>query len=223
MTNHEDYVMISDKQKGLEQVIHEMFPNVAHRNCVQHIYCNFKKAMKKLKDVDEPAHKWLIDHADARDKPIITMLELVRSKIMERIQKRYVAMSRKLGIVCIKIKKILEKVVADSVGYTIIWNGKHGFEVKAHAEQYTVDVAKNWCSCGSWQLSGIPCSHSIPCLLHLRKFAIVIVKECYRKDTFLNIYSNVINPLNGMSLWDKDNAFPLQPPPHVKLAGSDIV
>ncbi|GAA0158382.1 hypothetical protein LIER_38634 [Lithospermum erythrorhizon] len=174
--------------------------------------------MNKLKDVDKHAHKWLLDHADARDKPIITMLELVRSKVMERIQKRYVAMSRKPGIVCIKIKKILEKVVADLVGYIIIWNGKYGFEVKAHAKQYTIDVAKNWCSCGSWQLSGIPCSHSIPYLLHLRKSVVAIVKECYKKDTFLNIYSNVLNPLNGMSLWDKENALPLQPPPHVKLA-----
>ncbi|KAG9149198.1 hypothetical protein Leryth_003189 [Lithospermum erythrorhizon] len=85
---NEDYVMISDKQKGLEQSFKDSL-NVAHRNCVQHIYCNFKKvnrgqylrdrlwqiarstnkekfkkAMKKLKDVDEAAHKWLIAHAD---------------------------------------------------------------------------------------------------------------------------------------------------------------
>ncbi|GAA0153610.1 hypothetical protein LIER_11808 [Lithospermum erythrorhizon] len=109
------------------------------------------------------------------------MLEMIRSKVMERIQKRVVAMSKNSGVLCVKIRKILERVVAESVGFTYIWNGKYGFEVKAHADQYTVDVMKNSCSCGAWQLCSIPCPHVITCLLHLRKSVVAIVKECYKK------------------------------------------
>ncbi|GAA0175378.1 hypothetical protein LIER_28562 [Lithospermum erythrorhizon] len=76
------------------------------------------------------------------------MLELIRSKVMERIQKRVVSMSKKSGILCVKISKILERVVAESIGFTYIWNGNYGFEVKAHVDQYTVDVLKTSCSCG---------------------------------------------------------------------------
>ncbi|GAA0176503.1 hypothetical protein LIER_29482 [Lithospermum erythrorhizon] len=41
--NYEKYLIISDKQKGLEQVIHDLLFGFARTNCVQHIYMNLKK------------------------------------------------------------------------------------------------------------------------------------------------------------------------------------
>ncbi|KAG9139235.1 hypothetical protein Leryth_011249 [Lithospermum erythrorhizon] len=67
---------------------------------------------------------------EARDKPIITMLEMIRTKLMERIRDRYLAMSKKDGPLCVKIKKILDCRMAESVGFVAMWNGKFGFEVK---------------------------------------------------------------------------------------------
>ncbi|KAL6189282.1 hypothetical protein ACLB2K_040671 [Fragaria x ananassa] len=40
--NSHHYVFISDKQKGLEQVIKNLFPNAEHRHCVRHLHNNFK-------------------------------------------------------------------------------------------------------------------------------------------------------------------------------------
>ncbi|GAA0148883.1 hypothetical protein LIER_08203 [Lithospermum erythrorhizon] len=79
---------MSDKKKGLEKEIGELFPGVAKRNCAQHIYCNFKKehmgqlmrdkfwaiarstnkqelkkAMSDMKDTSDSAHTWLLEHA----------------------------------------------------------------------------------------------------------------------------------------------------------------
>ncbi|GAA0139172.1 hypothetical protein LIER_00775 [Lithospermum erythrorhizon] len=119
--NQEKYIIISDKQKGLEQVVHDLFPGAARRNCVQDIYMNlkkthgrgdylrdeiwkiakstnkvdFKRAMKKLNDFNENAHSWMIDHAEARNMPLITMLELIRSKVMKIIKDRSVVISKK--------------------------------------------------------------------------------------------------------------------------------
>ncbi|XP_024178386.1 uncharacterized protein LOC112184360 [Rosa chinensis] len=36
------YTFMSDKQKGLEQAIKELFPEAAHRNCVRYLHNNFK-------------------------------------------------------------------------------------------------------------------------------------------------------------------------------------
>lgn len=36
------YTFMSDKQKGLEQVIKDMFPESQHRHCVRHLHNNFK-------------------------------------------------------------------------------------------------------------------------------------------------------------------------------------
>ncbi|GAA0176502.1 hypothetical protein LIER_29481 [Lithospermum erythrorhizon] len=108
--------------------------------------------MKKLKDFNKNAHSWMIEHAESRDKPLITMLELIRFKFMETIKDRSTAMSKKLGPLCVKIKKILDDDVKDSVGYTIKWNGRDGFEVKAQSEQFTIDIVRMTCNYGPKKL-----------------------------------------------------------------------
>ncbi|GAA0152104.1 hypothetical protein LIER_37424 [Lithospermum erythrorhizon] len=278
IANQKEWVVISDKQKGLEQVIHDLLPEVAKRNCVQHIYQNFKKdhrggkylrdrlwevarstnkeeykkAMQKMKNTSEAAHRWLEDHVkppkqwcraffpynilsdmlcnndsesfnsfilEARDKPIITMLEIIRSKIMARIKDRRLAMSKKYGPLCVKIKIILDKNIDESVGMTYIWNGRNGFEVKASGDQYSVDTGKCHYSCGAWQLSGIPSAHAIVCLRFLGNTIVDCVPECYKNSTFLQTYTHVLNPICGMHQWNNDDGMTLQPPSHVKLAG----
>ncbi|GAA0178468.1 hypothetical protein LIER_29838 [Lithospermum erythrorhizon] len=43
IVNEDQYVIMSEKQNGLESALHELLPRVEHRNCVQHIYRNFKR------------------------------------------------------------------------------------------------------------------------------------------------------------------------------------
>ncbi|GAA0159934.1 hypothetical protein LIER_38947 [Lithospermum erythrorhizon] len=84
IVNEEQYVIMSDKQKGLESALHELLPRIEHRNCVQHIYRNFKRhhgsqllrdklwtcarastesrynaAMFDLKEIDPTAQTWM--------------------------------------------------------------------------------------------------------------------------------------------------------------------
>ncbi|KAK8641726.1 hypothetical protein V6N13_011104 [Hibiscus sabdariffa] len=54
LTNSHHYTFMFDKQKGLMDVISELFPNAEHRTCVRHLYSNFKNISgfqgKTLKD-----------------------------------------------------------------------------------------------------------------------------------------------------------------------------
>ncbi|KAK2652916.1 hypothetical protein Ddye_012772 [Dipteronia dyeriana] len=77
---------MTDKQKGLVEAIREIWKNSEHRNCVRHLYANFKKKFKtyeirtkvweaakattvedfnrvmtKIKDMNEKAHEWLCE------------------------------------------------------------------------------------------------------------------------------------------------------------------
>ncbi|GAA0138459.1 hypothetical protein LIER_34933 [Lithospermum erythrorhizon] len=60
---------------------------------------------------------------DIRDKPIITMLETIRTKLMERIRDRKVAMERKSNPICPRIVKILDDNFTLSDKMEIEWNG----------------------------------------------------------------------------------------------------
>ncbi|WJX72487.1 hypothetical protein P8452_56367 [Trifolium repens] len=108
------WVFISDQQKGLMQVFDEMFGRVEHRLCLRHLYANFKKKfgggtlirdlmmgaakatyiqawqvkMNELKKADLKAWEWLSNVPTklwlARDKPILTMCEWIRTYLMNR-------------------------------------------------------------------------------------------------------------------------------------------
>ncbi|KAG9155273.1 hypothetical protein Leryth_026580 [Lithospermum erythrorhizon] len=43
IVNEEQYVIMREKQKGLESALHELLPRIGHRNFVQHIFRNFKR------------------------------------------------------------------------------------------------------------------------------------------------------------------------------------
>ena len=99
------------------------------------------------------------------------------------------------------------------------WNGKNGYEVHAHGKQFVVDTRMQNCSCGSWQLCGIPCSHAITCLIAQNKMLVDGVHACYNVTTFLRIYDHVINPVTSMESWPIENPLPLRPPHQVTLTG----
>ncbi|XP_027922943.1 uncharacterized protein LOC114180850 [Vigna unguiculata] len=102
------WVFISDQQKGVMTVFDEILEGVEHRFCLRHLYSNFKKRfgggvvirdlmmgaakatfyqawgkkMGELQKINLDAYNCSI--LIARDKPIITMMEWIRSYIMGR-------------------------------------------------------------------------------------------------------------------------------------------
>ncbi|GAA0186085.1 hypothetical protein LIER_33373 [Lithospermum erythrorhizon] len=95
----------------------------------------------------------------------------------------------------------------------------NGFELKGSGDQYSMDTGKCHYNCGAWQLSGIPCAHAIVCLRFLGNTIVDCVPECYKKSTFLQTYTHLLNPMYGMHQWNNDDGMALQPPAHVKHAG----
>ncbi|CAL2268601.1 unnamed protein product [Prunus armeniaca] len=142
--NDNGCVFITNKQKGLGNVIHALMPNAEHMHCVRHLHNNFKLAchtglalkqrlwaaarattlavfhveMEQMLDQSEAAYKWLeerptahwsISHftivlkcdillnnlcecfnaaiLEARDKPIVTLLERIRTYLVLKMAK----------------------------------------------------------------------------------------------------------------------------------------
>ncbi|KAL0427803.1 UNVERIFIED_CONTAM: hypothetical protein Slati_2955100 [Sesamum latifolium] len=211
----EEYTFMSDKQKGLIQAFHVVFPNSAHRFCVRHLHNNFKNArfrglafknalwkaarsstegefkmrMEEMRQLDQSAFEWFNDKLpqewsksgfnehpkcdillnnvcesfnanimDARDKPILTMLEWIKEYLMKRLQENRDRATRKWkGILCPKIKKLVQKHV-DKIGDCIpIKSNDRHYQISCYdGSQFSVDLEQRTCTCRIWQLSGIP-------------------------------------------------------------------
>ncbi|KAK8952388.1 hypothetical protein KSP39_PZI004291 [Platanthera zijinensis] len=84
----------------------------------------------------------------ARDKPIITMLKIIRVIIMKRLHTQRDKISKFNGEVCPTIQKILENNKKNAHGYILGWNEHDKFEVNRYAgDKWTVNPGSYNCSC----------------------------------------------------------------------------
>lgn len=85
---------------------------------------------------------------DARDKPILTMLEMIRTNLMRRLQviKRDATMKYR-GTICPKIQKKLDKWKSEAIKCTVIWNGGTQYQVTGPDGQFVVNTSTSSCSC----------------------------------------------------------------------------
>ncbi|XP_062093916.1 uncharacterized protein LOC133799945 [Humulus lupulus] len=156
--------MISDRKKGLENAVGAIFSGCEVRYCVRHLHANFKKeyprlllkqilwaaantttqaefarAMQEVKDVSDAI-------LDARDKPIITLLEKIRFWLMSRFYNKKIELEKMTQPVGKRILKIIEKKK----------------EVQcSNGSAFVVDLKFRTCTCRRFQLFGLPCGHAL--------------------------------------------------------------
>ncbi|KAM1091099.1 hypothetical protein PS2_018270 [Malus domestica] len=158
----------------------------------------------------------------ARDKPILTMLQIIRKNLTVRMANRRVAALKWKGSVGPRIEKIIEKLKYES-GHCIAYLvGDMKYQVShLSGREFAVDLAARTCSCRRWDLCGIPCPHDIACILRKGQDVALYVDDCYKKATYLKAYAPVISPLPGQDQWDKpsNETTKIDPPIYKKQTG----
>lgn len=113
----------------------------------------------------ESFNAWILD---ARYKPIIKMLEDISVKVMTLLREHedqvkswthdFSPQSMKLYADYLKIAHIC----------MVHFNGDVGYEIREGVDEHTVKIEVKQCSCRQWQLSGIPCPHTIKAVIYKR-------------------------------------------------------
>lgn len=114
----------------------------------------------------------------ARSKGIVTLNEIIRTKLMCRIQKKRDAMQKCGSEYCARIMKKLEKAKALSFTYSTTWSGGAQYQVLGNEGQFVVDRIEKTCSCRKWQLTGVPCAHAISALYYNQDRPENYIDEC---------------------------------------------
>lgn len=138
---------------------------------------------------------------EARDKPIITLLEMVRCYMMRRIEAKRKELSRWKTVVGPRIFQLIEENKLKSTHCIADYGGDLAFQVRGmYGDQYVVDLKEKKCACNKWGLCGIPCKHAIACILQRGLNIFDFVHDSLRKSTQEKIYEHVIRPINGPEL-----------------------
>jgi hypothetical protein len=123
------------------------------------------------------------------------MQEKIRKTIFARIQEQRAKAEKFHGKICPAIFKKLKASIARTQFMEVLWNGKAGFEVKlltGRRRQYTVSLEKRTCSCGYFQLAGIPCSHAIAAIYKCGQLVEDFIAPCYSVEVFKKIYEHCL-------------------------------
>ncbi|RYR08578.1 hypothetical protein Ahy_B05g076324 [Arachis hypogaea] len=72
---------------------------------------------------------------------------------------------------------------------------------QGNRDKFVVDLNLHECSCRKFQLIGYPCEHAISCIRKMCLDVKNYVNKCYKKETYMDCYQHVIYPVNGPNLW----------------------
>ncbi|XP_057808056.1 uncharacterized protein LOC131022563 [Salvia miltiorrhiza] len=158
----------------------------------------------------------------SRDKPLIDMLEDIRTSIMTRIYDLSAGMEKSMDssdLLCPNIRKKLIKI-ENNVRHCIVRPAVGGkFEVHHKDDAYVVDVVGKVCSCRSWELTAIPCVHALSCIFHNREDPVAYIDPFYYKSNALECYKFGLHPLPGYKAWPVVEGHPILPPQYSRPTG----
>lgn len=156
----------------------------------------------------------------ARFFPVITANEIIRKKVMARIQENRDKSNKWPGTICPNIFKKLKLNIKRSRLCQVLWNGKEGFEVQEGVHRrYTVNLDIWKCSCRYWELSGLPCSHAISAIYTISGQIDYYIAPCYKISKYNKIYDHVMQLVEGKESWPVADMPKPHPPPHRVMPG----
>jgi len=156
---------------------------------------------------------------EAREMPILSMPQRVKQQLMTRYFSKQKEYEGFVGTICPKIrKKVAKNAEFANVCYALP-AGQGIFQVHERDKQYIMDIRSKECECRRWQLTGIPCQHTISCLRHERIPQESVVHECYSVQAFQRAYENIILPCKDMETWERVNGPQVLPPVYEKKVG----
>jgi len=139
------------------------------------------------------------------------MWEMIRKMVMSRIQTKRQMMLRDEGLLCPKIHDKLEKLIEDSRNCLVTYAGEQMYEVDCFPRTYIVNLQRQTCLCRQWDVTGIPCIHAIACIFKFNMRPQNYVDPCYRIETYLRSYANMIYPIPDSSQWEATGSNPIAP------------
>jgi hypothetical protein len=159
---------------------------------------------------------------ESRFYPIISMLEKIRCKVTLRIQENRTKSEKWHGSICPNIFKKLKVSIKRTQFLEVLWNGKEGFEVKhlsGRGRRYTVNLENRTCSCGYFQLAGLPCCHAITAIYKCGRVVDDYIDKCYSIEEFKKIYEHCLQPVEGQEKWPVSQNPRPQAPGYVRMPG----
>ena len=109
------------------------------------------------------------------------------------------------GNVCPNIQDKLEKLKHKSIPFSATPFDRFMYKVDNGHERHVVDLVRKVCNCRIWDLTILPCKHGIFAIVKNLEKVEDYLHPCYLKETFVETYKEIIQPMPGQSEWVETN------------------
>ncbi|XP_028093387.1 uncharacterized protein LOC114293509 isoform X2 [Camellia sinensis] len=164
----------------------------------------------------ESFNNWI---RNIRGKPVIIILESIRTKLMGKLHKRFEKAATWENLVTPTIRKKLDELVFKSRMCKITFAGGDEYQVMEGVTVHIVNLLSRSCCCRVWDISGVPCKHAAACISHRRMNIETFCDQAYQRHKFLGAYGDIIHPIHDESMWDEVPEEALKPPILKRLPG----
>ncbi|CAK8562570.1 unnamed protein product [Lathyrus sativus] len=158
---------------------------------------------------------------ESRAKPLITMVEEIRTYMMERWATNR---TRFQNMVDVEVLSNIRRKIEKTSTYTNFWLVKmfdeHIFEVRHlenQVDKFSVNLKEHLCSCRRWELTGLPCVRALSTMKSRNHMVDDYTPEYYRKSRYMEVYKHVIYPVIGSNLWVIIEYLDVQSPKYRKM------
>ncbi|KAM0845895.1 hypothetical protein ACQ4PT_056048 [Festuca glaucescens] len=150
---------------------------------------------------------------DVRGKPVITMFDGIRKKVMVRNDDKRTGAAKARWEICPTYAEIIEENKRWSRMYRSnkyvdgLWEVTNGTD-----KTYAVNLNGRTCGCKRWDLSGIPCSRAISAIYKAFQHPEDFVSDFFKKPMYMEAYNPVIYPVLGEDSRTKTDTPDIDPP-----------
>ncbi|GAA0141993.1 hypothetical protein LIER_03004 [Lithospermum erythrorhizon] len=196
------YEHAMEKVKAVFNDVYEALHKIDRKKWTRYAFCPLSNCLQLVNNWADAFNVFIIN---ARDQPIIAMLNIIYYTIMTWIEEERERKMKCKGLVCPRVNELLV-LRGKRVNEFITRSSRSPrYEVSYVRQCFVVDIEKRTCSCELWQLGGIPCVHAVCVFRSLNKDPRKYVHQTYLKTTFLEVYSHTLEPLNGPIMWTKSS------------------
>jgi hypothetical protein len=151
---------------------------------------------------------------DVRKKPIRTMIEGIKNKMMTRNhEKRVGAATTGWEITphfteMLELSKKYSRFCTPRIADIGLWQVTNRKGDATHV----VNLEARTCGCRRWDVTGMPCNHAVSAIIKAKQTPEDYVSNFFKKEMYAEAFKPVIYPVPGQHDWTKTNTPDIIPP-----------
>ena len=129
---------------------------------------------------------------NARDWPIISMLEMIRKKLMKKYQAKRDGIRTMTSRLCPRIVVKLDEIGVVAGHCYNTYARENLYEMTHNNKQYVVNLLRRTCGCRQWDMTGISCAHAISAIWYFNANPEDYVDEWYTVEMYKKPYDEIV-------------------------------